>query len=384
MISDRITEETQTITDTERALALVDLAILEDNLRTLRSFTQPAVKMLCVVKADAYGHGAVKVSQRLESVGVDYLGVANIDEALELRHGGISLPILVMGGLFAWDEITRAVENELTPILYDMQTLSRLISRSSSFKKPLKLHIKVDTGMGRLGFTAAEMTAVGKHLKGIDNLFCEGIMSHFSSSELRDDYGLRQLALFDEARQRLLQTGIVPVISHMANSGAIVNYPEAHFDMVRTGISLYGSYPDRNIMDKLNLRQVMKFTSRVALIREFPEGSALSYGRTHITGKPSRIAYVPVGYADGYPQRLSNKGFVLIKERKCSIVGLVCMDWMLVDITDLSGVNVGDEVILLGHGRYESITADELAGLAGMIPYEVLCGISKRVARKHV
>lgn len=178
--------------------------------------------------------------------------------------------------------------------------------------------------------------------------------------------------------------GIEPPCIHMGNSGAVVNYPEAHFTMVRTGISLYGSHPSPGIEEKLPLRQVMKVVARIALVREFPPGAALSYGRTYVTDKQARIAYIPVGYSDGYPRSLSNKGLVLIKGRKCSIVGRVCMDWILADVTDLSGVKSGDEAILLGEGEGSRISANDMAQRAGMIPYEILCRISRRIVRVYV
>jgi alanine racemase len=353
-------------TGTQRAIAYIDLGILEENLQMIESCITAGAKTLCVVKANAYGHGAVEVSRRLETAGVDYLGVATIDEGIELREKGIQLPILVMSGLFPWDEIVQVVKNELSLAIYDARMLKKILEASPSFNKPLKVHVKVDTGMGRLGFSVNDMAFVGQQLKNAGNIVCEGLMSHFASSEIRDDYGLQQVASFREARLALAGAGVAPAIAHMANSGAMIQYPEAHFDMVRVGISLYGSYP------------------KIALIREFPPGQALSYGRTYTTGKTTRIAYIPVGYADGYPRSLSNKGFVLIKDIKCSIVGKVCMDWSLVDITDIDGVDVGEEVILLGRGNTQTITADEFAEYAGTIPYEILCKISKRVPRYYV
>jgi alanine racemase len=371
-------------TGTERVIAYIDLGVLEENLRLIKSHITPGAKTLCVVKANAYGHGAVEVSRRLETAAVDYLGVATIDEGIELRANGIQLPILVMSGLFPWDEIAPVVKHELSLVIYDIRILKKIVEASPFFEKPLKVHIKVDTGMGRLGFSVHDMAIVAEQLRSTRNIICEGLMSHFASSEIRDDFGLRQLASFREAKSALTSTGVVPTIAHMANSGAIIQYPEAHFDMVRFGISLYGSYSGRALAEKLCLKQVMKFVTRIALIREFPAGQALSYGRTYVTGKSARIAYIPVGYADGYPRALSNKGFVLIKDKKCSIVGLVCMDWSLVDITDVGGVDVGEEVILLGPGNTQTITADELAEYTGTIPYEILCKISKRVPRFYV
>jgi alanine racemase len=371
-------------TGTQRAIAYIDLGILEENLQMIESCITAGAKTLCVVKANAYGHGAVEVSRRLETAGVDYLGVATIDEGIELREKGIQLPILVMSGLFPWDEIVQVVKNELSLAIYDARMLKKILEASPSFNKPLKVHVKVDTGMGRLGFSVNDMAFVGQQLKNAGNIVCEGLMSHFASSEIRDDYGLQQVASFREARLALAGAGVAPAIAHMANSGAMIQYPEAHFDMVRVGISLYGSYPARALAEKLYLKQVMKFVTKIALIREFPPGQALSYGRTYTTGKTTRIAYIPVGYADGYPRSLSNKGFVLIKDIKCSIVGKVCMDWSLVDITDIDGVDVGEEVILLGRGNTQTITADEFAEYAGTIPYEILCKISKRVPRYYV
>jgi alanine racemase len=371
-------------TGTERAIAYIDLGILEENLRMIKSRITAGVKTLCVVKANAYGHGAVEVSQRLETTGVDHLGVATIDEGIELREKGIQLPILVMSGLFPWDEIGPLIKNELSLAIYDACMLKKIVDACPTFKKPLKVHVKVDTGMGRLGFSVNDMAFVGQQLKDAGNIVCEGLMSHFASSEIRDDYGLQQVASFREARSTLASAGVTTAVAHMANSGAMIQYPEAHFDMVRVGISLYGSYPARALAEKLHLKQVMKFVTKIALIREFPPGQALSYGRTYTTGKTTRIAYIPVGYADGYPRSLSNKGFVLIKDIKCSIVGKVCMDWSLVDITDIDGVDVGEEVILLGRGNTQTITADEFAEHAGTIPYEILCKISTRVPRYYV
>jgi alanine racemase len=371
-------------TENLRAVAYIDLGILEENLLAIRSCINAGTGMLCVVKADAYGHGAIEVSRRVENAGGDYLGVATVEEGIELRKNGIGLPILVMSGVFPWGVLGSVVENELSIVVHDAALLKRIVDASPSFVKPLKVHIKVDTGMGRLGFSVGDMAFVGQRLKNTANIVCEGIMSHFASSEIRDNYGLQQVASFREAKTELQRAGLSPSIAHMANSGAAIVYPEAHFDMVRVGIGLYGSYSARILAERLPLKQVRKFVTKLALIREFPAGHALSYGRTYITERKTRIAYIPVGYADGYPRSLSNKGFVLIKDRKCSIVGIVCMDWSLVDITDIDGADVGEEVVLLGPGNTQTISADELAEQAGTIPYEVLCKISKRVPRIYV
>jgi len=367
-----------------RAVAYIDLGILEENYGMIRARVPQDVKILCVVKADAYGHGAVQVSRRLEENGVDYLGVANIDEGMELRQNGIKCPILVMGGILPWDPEDAFYEYDLAPVIYDAGMIERLKGKSFRSGKTMKVHIKVDTGMGRLGFRPEEMPHVVRTMKEIPHIEMEGCMSHFSSSEVRDEYGLNQIRTFEKSLRAMNEEGVVPTIAHMANSGAITNYPEGYFDMIRVGISLYGSHPARELGAKLPVRQVMRFVSRVALIREFPPGSPLSYGRTFTTSGRTRIAYIPVGYADGYPRALSNRGSVLIKEKRCNIVGRVCMDWFLADITDLPNAAAGDEAVLLGHDGTSTITADEIAECAGTIPYEILCKISKRVARVYV
>ncbi len=365
-----------------RAVAYVDMSALESNYRTIRACVPPEVKMLCVVKADAYGHGAVQTARRLEAADADYLGVATIDEGMELRESGITTPILVMSGIFPWDEVGPLFRNRLTPVVHDFATLDRIEKEGEQFEEPLKVHIKVDTGMGRIGFLPDECADLAERLKEMRTVQMEGFMSHFPSSEIRNEFGERQIRLFERCLRTIKDGGIDPEIVHMANSGAVTTYPEAHFSMVRVGINLYGSFTGRELRDKMALTQVMRLVSRVALIREFPEDTPLSYGGTYVTKKNTRVAYVPVGYADGYPRALSNKGEVLIHDKRCSIVGRICMDWLLVDVTYLD-VEPGDEVVLLGHGETQVITADEIADHVGTIPYEILCNISKRVMRVY-
>lgn len=367
-----------------RARAYVDLNVIDQNYGAIKTLLPHNVKTLCVVKADAYGHGAVEIARRLESLGVNYLGVATTDEGIELRNNGITVPILVMSGILMWDEIEYLYKNMLTTVVYDINTLQRLKEESLTHDETLKIHIKVDTGMGRLGFTPDELPVVIREIKEPCKIEVEGCMSHFSSSENRDEYGFNQIATFKKALQLLKKNDINPELIHMANSGAIAQYPEAYFNMIRVGIALYGSYPSKGLSKILHVKPVMKFSSRIALIKEFPPGSSLSYGRTFITERKSMIAYIPVGYADGYPRSLSNKGSVLINDKRCNVVGRICMDWLLVDVTDKDNIAVGEEVILLGSGIRDSITADEIAEHTGTIPYEILCKISKRVPRIYV
>lgn len=368
----------------ERAFVYIDLKAVEHNFRAIKSLLAPDVKVLCVVKADAYGHGSVEIARRLEALGANYLGVATTNEGMKLRSKGIKLPILIMSGILMKDEIKYVYENMLTPVVHDINTLKELKEESLHHAEALKVHIKIDTGMGRLGFSTEELPALINEIKDPYNLRIEGLMSHFASSERRDEYGFRQISILNNALQSFRQNNISPEIVHMSNSGAVAKYPEACFNMIRAGIALYGSYPSKELSDILHLKPVMKFTSRVALIKEFPPGFSLSYGRTFTTVKRTRVAYIPVGYADGYPRSLSNRGSVIINNQRCSIVGRVCMDWMLADITDKGSIDVGEEVILLGSANDDAITADEIAELTDTIPYEILCNVSKRVPRFYV
>jgi len=367
-----------------RVTVFIDLTTIEDNFRKIRSMVPGHVKILCVVKADAYGHGAIQVAQRLERLDVDYLGVATIDEGVHLRKAGIQSPVLIMSGIFPWDNSAQLQEFSLTPVLHTFRELEEAVKLVSHGRDSLKVHIKVDTGMGRLGFSPDMVDSVIDQLKHMPLIKVEGLMSHFSSSEKRDEQGMKQYTLFKTIIEKFHASGINPEIMHMANSGALLNYTEAFFSMVRVGISLYGSYPDRALRGRLGVQQAMKFVSKIALIKEFPLGYPLSYGGTFVTKHHTRVAYIPVGYADGYPRALSNKGSVLIKDRRCSIIGRICMDWFLVDVTGYEDIHENEDVILLGHGTTDSITADEIADASGTIPYEILCTIGKRAQKIYV
>lgn len=364
-----------------RAIAYINLDFLEENYHTIKSGLSKGVKILCVVKADAYGHGMIQVAGRLASIGADYFGVATISEGIRLRHYSIVTPVLVMGGIMPWEDVQQALDHNLTPAVHDMGMLKKIKEACDVCGKSINVHLKADTGMGRLGFSLDELPSVIGEIKDSKYIKVEGIMSHFSSSESRDEYGMEQVRKFVNILQLFQNNGIETNLNHMSNSGAVSVYPEAHFDMVRVGINLYGSYSATELKDTFSLKQVMKLISRVALIKEFLPGSTLSYGRSYTTEKKNRIAFVPVGYADGYLRALSNKGSVLIRDRRCKVVGRVCMDWILVDVTDIGDVCTGDEVVLLGKSSTDTITADELAKLTDTIPYEILCKISGRVPR---
>ncbi len=367
-----------------RARVEVNLKVLEENYRVLRRKVPPDVKMLCVVKADGYGHGAVPVARTLELAGANYLGVATVEEGIELREHGLSLPILIMGGLVPWDETGTLWKQRLTPVLADFDGLHRLARDARERELAINVHVKVDTGMGRLGFDPSELEALCKALKASGYIRVEGLMSHFAGSEQRDEYGMAQISRFSEAADFLKRHAILPSLLHMANSGAVCQYPEAYFNMVRLGIMLYGSYSDARLADSIRVRPVMKLGSRVAYVKLFSTESSLSYGRTFVTRRETKVAYIAAGYADGVPRALSNKGAVLLRGKRCPIIGRVCMDWLLADVTDVPDVAPGDEAVLMGAAGNEAITADEIAEQAGTIPYEILCSVSRRMSREYV
>ncbi len=359
----------------------MDLTVLESNYRAIQARVSPDVRLLPIIKADAYGHGALEAGRRLQSIGVSYLGVATIDEGKELRDNGITVPILVLSGVMPWESPDTALAYRLTPVVADFDALERLAAVRDG---EIAVHIKIDTGMGRLGFVLADLDRLARRLKELPHVKVEGLMSHFASSETRDDYGNAQVRDFTGAAGFLKERGITPDLLHMANSGAICSYPEAYFTMVRPGIMLYGSYSDPVLAGALQLGPVLTWSARLALVREFPEQSSLSYGRTYVTRRRTKIAYIPVGYGDGYPRALSNRGSVLVRKQRCPVVGRVCMDWIFVDVTELDEVASGEEVILLGGKGNEAISADEIAAQAGTIPYEIFCDISHRIPRHYV
>lgn len=363
--------------------AEVDLGALAYNYHQLRQLAPPSVKFLTVVKADAYGHGAIPVSKKLEELGADFLGVATVQEGVELRNAGIKKPILVLSGIYQ-EEAEDAVAYQLTPMVYRLEIAEALSFTAKKKGKTISIHIKVDTGMGRIGVLANEAPSFVKRVRKFENLEIEGVASHFSTADGGNaSFAEEQLQRFTRVLEEIKKMDIDPPFCHIANSAALVNFPAAHFTLVRPGIMLYGSYPSPSLKDKVPLRQVMSWKSLIADLKKVPEGTPISYGRTFITQRPSLIAAIPVGYADGYNRLFSNCGEILIKGIRAPVVGRVCMDWTMLDVTDIPGVAVGDEAVLMGSQLGNEITAEELGERIGTISYEILCSVGKRVPRVH-
>ncbi|MCA9673194.1 MAG: alanine racemase [Myxococcales bacterium] len=364
--------------------ARVDLRRLSDNFRCLRSVVGPEVGVIAVVKADAYGHGAPRVARLLEGVGVWGFGVATVEEGAELRAAGVRLPILVMGAAFG-DRHDAVIEHDLTPVVGDPGDVDRFAEAASRADRVrFGIHVKIDTGMTRLGVMARELDAFLRRCARYPSIRVDGLATHFACAEEPDASSTeQQLALFVECLHAVRAVGGDPQVIHAANSAAALRFPDARFDLVRTGLVLYGALPSSEVPDP-GFKPVMSLRTRINAMRDAPAGTRISYSATYVTSRPSRIATLPVGYADGYPRALSNRAEVLVRGRRAPVVGRVCMDLCMVDVTDVPGTAVGDTVTLLGEDGDDSITPDELAGWAQTISYEVLAGIGKRVPRVYV
>ena len=366
-------------------LAIIDRAAVKSNYVHLKKNLAKGVKILAVVKANAYGHGAVEITKTLEKAGCDFFGVAVCEEGIELRRAGIKSRLIILGGIYP-DQIRDVVKYDLTPVIFDIETAHLL--NDALFRKTdrgIKVHIKIDTGMGRLGLLPNEVVPFFHRLKGLANLEVEGLLSHFAEAdEDNKDFSRKQLNTFLKVIKAVRDSGLDPQFLHIANSAAVIEYAPSHFNMVRPGIMLYGVYPAQRMTKRISLKPAMRLVTRIVHLKKAPKGSSISYGRKYVTKKEGVIAAIPIGYADGYPRHLSNKGEVLIRGQRAVVAGVVCMDITMLDVTDIKGVNKGDEVVIIGRQGADEITADEVAKQAGTIPYEIFCGISSRVPRVYL
>ena len=360
----------------------VDLGALEFNYRQIKKRIPGDVKLLAVVKADAYGHGAVPISLRLEKLGVEYLGVAIPEEGVELRRGGVKTPILVLGGFFG-GEVDQIFRFRLTPVIFTKDSL-RILSRDAERRKrKVKVHLKVDTGMGRLGVPLNLWPDFLREVTRFPRIETEGILSHFAMTDEEKDFTQNQWKAFQEAVTAAHELGICCPYLHMANSATLTTFPAYSARLVRPGIMLYGSYPAPTFRSRIPLKPVMTLKTHIHFLKSVPPGTRISYGGMFKAKRKSLIATLPIGYADGYSHHLSNHGEVLIHGKRAPVVGKVCMDFIMVDVTHIPRVSVGDEVILMGRQGKEQITPEEIAEKINSISYEVLCSIGKRVPRVY-
>ena len=368
-----------------RTWAEIDLDALEHNYRRAREIIGPKVKYLGVVKADAYGHGAVQVARKLEQLGTDYLAVSSLDEARELRLGGVNAPILILGHTPP-EMVSQLIENNITQSVSALAKAKAYSAEAVKHGGTLKVHIKVDTGMSRLGFLVR-----GQHFDGgvqgiaeacaLPGLEAEGIFTHFAVSDADDApseaYTRQQFAVFQRVIDALASGGRSFAIRHCANSGALARYPEMYLDMVRPGIALYGVGDDA---ERLGLRAVMSLKSTVSTIKIYEADTDVGYGRLYRTDEQTRVGVLPIGYADGLFRALSNRMHVMTDSGTAPQLGRICMDMCMVDLTRLPEVRVGDAVEIFG----QSQSVNDLARLADTIPYELTCAVSKRVPRRYL
>ena len=370
----------------------VSLATLRPNFRIVQKHVGAAVTVCAVVKADAYGHGAVECSRALEGEGAKWLGVTSLDEAIPLREAGIQSNVLLMTGFWRGEE-AEIIRLQLTPTVWELWQIESLEKAAAGLgvaRHPV--HLKVDTGMGRLGVAVEQLPAVLRALSAAKHLRLEGLSTHLASSEIMDAPSVaEQEKNFEAARKMAREAGFEPTFVHMANTAAVISRRETWNTMVRPGVALYGYYlpfqrAGREVSGgtlRLPVKPILTWKTRILSLRNFAANQPLGYGGTYATKAPAHVAVLPVGYADGYNRQLSNRGRVIVRDHYAPIVGRISMDLTLADVTGIPGVSVGDEVILLGSTDGLSVDALEHAELANSTPYEILCNISKRVPRRY-
>ena len=360
--------------------AKIDLDAIRQNARRIRQLVGCDIKILGVVKADAYGHGMEQVSKVLVKEGVEYLGVASLDEACELRRAGIKSKILSLGAILP-EEAEGVLKFDVIQTVSDLR-VPMLLSRLGG-KKKVKVHIEIDTGMGRLGFWHEEAVECIKKIALMRNIRIDGIFTHFPSAEDNKAFTLNQIRIFNSFMEDIKREGVDIPIRHASNSIALIDFKEAHMNMVRPGLILYGLHPRGDLMNNLDLKPALSLKTRIVNIKSLPKGRSVSYGRSYITNEDTKIATIPVGYGDGYQRHLSNRADVLIGGIRAPVVGKICMDMTMVYVGHIKGVKVGDEVVLIGNQGKDAIKVEELAGLIYTIPYEIVCNIGRRVPRVY-
>lgn len=368
----------------DRIHAKINLKNIVYNLDKMHELTNNDTKIIAVIKANGYGHGAIKIAKYTEHL--DYLhgfAVATTEEALDLRTHGIKKPILILGYTFP-EDYEALIQNDISLCVFKPETACALSACAAKLKKDVTVHIKVDTGMSRIGLNVSdEGVADAVKISDYPHIITEGIMTHFSKADEKDkSYTGEQYDRFCDFINKCEQRGINFTYKHCSNSAAIMDMPGVNMDIVRCGVTLYGLMPSAEVRQDIELKPAMSLHSRIVHIKDMAKDIPISYGGTYITSKEvTKVATVPVGYADGYPRSLSNKGYVLIRGQKAPILGRVCMDQMMVDVSDIDNVKDYDEVVLMGNMGNESISAETLGDMSGRFNYELVCDISERVPR---
>ena len=368
--------------------AEIDLQAFRHNFQYLRDYISPQTRIMAVVKADAYGHGALPCARVAVEGGADYLGAGVIEEGIEFRQSGLDTPILILGSIFP-DEVEDLVRHDLSTIVCTLPLAQALAKEAKKQNKTTSMHIKVDTGMNRLGVSPEHLPELLNQISNLPNLKIEGVSTHFASAD-DEDLSITQAQLKKfQAALACLKQGDSPLI-HCSNTSALFKYPESHFDMVRPGLILYGAHPSPTLQAVLNEKEnlspfqpVMQWKSQIILVKPVAKHQPVSYSGSFTTQRDSLIAILPIGYADGLHRSLSNKIDILVGGKRAPQIGNICMDMTLIDVTEIQDVQAGDEVVLFGKQEGQTITVEEMATKAGTIPYEILCNVGKRVPRVY-
>jgi alanine racemase len=359
----------------------VELSALAHNFRQLKRRLAPKTRVLAVVKANGYGHGLIPSARAAINSGAVMLGVSSLEEGVELRHAGIETPVLVLGTLFPFENFRVLFEKKLTPTIASVDAARALSAQCRRRRQKIAIHLKIDTGFGRIGTSVSNAVRFMEQTATLPGLVIEGVFTHFSSSDVDAAYTRGQAQAFWKVIRSVATRGIRPSMVHLANSSAILRFPETHGTLVRPGLALYGAYPYARADKAVQLRPMLTWKTRIIFLKSIPKGFSLSYARTWKASRASRVATLAVGYADGYPRILSNRSDVLIKGRRAPVIGRVTMDMMMVDVTGIPACRVGDEAVLIGAQGGHRIAAEELAQKAQTNVYEILSRIAPRVPR---
>lgn len=368
-----------------RVFAEINIDYIEDNLKAIKEYVGYDKEVMVVIKADGYGHGAIPIAKYLFEAGINSIGVATINEAIALRKDGIDIPIVILG-YSPEEEYSSLIEFDIIQTVYKYSMVKGISDVASKLGKNAKIHIKIDTGMTRLGFYPNDETIeLLVEMCKLPNLDIEGIFTHFAKADEADrSYTLEQIKTFNTFIDKLEKKGIQISKIHASNSAGLMGYKEAHYNIVRAGIALYGLYPsDQMDQSVITLKPSLSLKSNIIFLKDVESGVAVSYGGTYITKERCKIATIPVGYGDGYPRSLSSKGRVLIRGQYAPIIGRICMDQFMVDVTQIEGVSEGDEAVLIGSQGDKNIPVEEIAAIDGTINYEIVCQLGKRIPRVY-
>lgn len=369
-----------------RVVSEINLDAIAHNTKQIRKIVNDKTDIMVIIKADAYGHGAVEVAKVALYNGASALGVAISDEGIQIRNNNINVPILILG-YTPEAKIDEVIKYNLIQTVFTYEMAEAISKVATKLEKIAQIHIKIDTGMSRIGFLPNDK-AIDDIIKisKLKNIEINGIFTHFATSdEIDKSFTYKQAQIYQNFVNKLEALGVYIPVKHVSNSGAIIDLPEFAFNMVRAGIILYGMYPSEDVdKSKIDLKPAMSLKTQVSYIKEISANNPISYGRTYYTKSNTKIATIPVGYADGYSRALSNKGRVLINDEYANIIGRICMDQFMIDVTHIPNVNIGDDVILIGEQNNKAVTAQEIARLIGTINYEVVCMISKRIPRVYI